>query len=131
MKVSAGMGFVWLPAVRTKESASQHRQDVFTSFGSQKTSHGSRCTGNSVAKLPGDIRSQRLVPGIMLKDGAMLALALCCIVILRHGNVCLPPCLGRWRFESLEDLTAHFELLCSDPRDLAVAIAIYGMLTAY
>ena len=58
MKVSAGMGFVWLPAVRTKESASQHRQDVFTSFGSQKTSHGSRCTGNSVAKLPGDIRSQ-------------------------------------------------------------------------
>ncbi|OLP91249.1 Desumoylating isopeptidase 2 [Symbiodinium microadriaticum] len=65
----------------------------------------------------------------MLKDGAMLAWALCCIVILRHGNVSLPPCLGRWRFESLEDLTAHFELLCSDPRDLAVAFAIYGMLT--
>ena len=65
----------------------------------------------------------------MLKDGAMLALALCCIVILRHGKVSLPPCLGRWRFETLEDLTAHFELLCSDPRDLAVAIAMYGMLT--
>ena len=65
----------------------------------------------------------------MLKDGAMLALALCCIVILRHGNLCLPPCLGRWRFESLEDLTAHFELLCSDPADLAVAIALYAMLT--
>ena len=50
-------------------------------------------------------------------------------MILRHGNICLPPCLGRWRFESLEDLTAHFELLCSDPRDQAVAIAIKGMLT--
>ena len=66
----------------------------------------------------------------MLKDGAILALVLCWIVIARHGNLCVPPCLGRWRFVSLEDLTAHFELLCSDPADLAVAIAIYGMLTA-
>ena len=54
---------------------------------------------------------------------------LCAAVILRYGKVSLPPGLGRWRFESLEDLTAHFELLCSDPRDLAVAIAMYGMLT--
>ena len=69
-----------------------------------------------------------LFPGVMLKEGAILALALCCIVIVRHGNLCLPLCLGRWRFVSLEDLTAHFELLCSDPADLAIAIAIFGML---
>ena len=66
----------------------------------------------------------------MLKDGALLALALCCIVSFRHGNPCLPTCLGRWRSDSSEDLTdltARFEWLHSDPVDLAVAIAMYAM----
>ena len=70
-----------------------------------------------------------LVPQSHVERWCNAGLGLCCIVIHRHGNLCLPPCLGRWRFESLEDLTAHSELLCSDPADLAVAIAIYAMLT--
>ena len=49
----------------------------------------------------------------------------------RHGNLCLPTCLGRWHSnssEDLTDLTDHVEWLRSDPADLAVAIAMYAML---
>ena len=35
--------------------------------------------------------------------------------------------LAVWRSESSEELTAHYEVLCSDPAGLAAAIAIYAM----
>ena len=59
----------------------------------------------------------------MLKNGPLPALAICCVVTgFRHGNLCLPTCSGRWHSDSSEDLTdltAHLELLRSDPADLA------------
>ena len=45
----------------------------------------------------------------MLADGAYVALALCCLLVLRRARVPLPASLGRWRRErgSTENGTSH------------------------
>ena len=60
----------------------------------------------------------------MLKEGALPAVALCRHVLPARESMS-PVCLCRWRSESSN--MSRVELLCSDPADLAVAIAMHAM----
>ena len=64
---------------------------------------------------------------LMLKDGISLCLGCMLYCDLSARESMSSRVLAVWRSESSEDLTALYEVLCSDPAGLAVAIAMYAM----
>ena len=64
---------------------------------------------------------------LMLKDGTSLCLGCMLYCDLSAREPMSSSVLAVWRSESSEEFTAHYEVLCSDPAGLAVAIAIDAM----